>query len=325
MTPHRFGVDNYVVEKIWLIIGPTAVGKGSVGRRLAERIGGQIVSADSMKVYRRMDIGTAKPSPQARRRISHWCIDIVEPWENFSVAQYVEHADEAIAQIRSSGAIPLVVGGTSLYVKALTEGLFEAPSSDSETRRDLNRRADEEGLDALHEELSGVDPEAAGRIHPNDRKRVIRALEVYYASGKPISRLQQQWEAGRRRYQCTFIALRRDKTDLNHRINARAKRMVRSGLVEEVASLLEHPRGLSPTARKAVGYSEMIRHLRREITLTEALEKIKINTRRLARKQLSWQRRFESVRWFDLSPDEPPDKTVRRIIAEIPFQEATTK
>ncbi len=307
------------MEKIWLIIGCTAVGKGAVGRQLAHRLGGQIVSADSMKVYRRMDIGTAKPSAEARRRIPHWCIDIVEPWENFSVAQYVEHAHEAIAKIRSAGAKPLVVGGTSLYIKALTEGLFEAPSGDKNLRNSLHEKADRYGLDALHQELSQVDPDAADRIHPNDKKRIIRALEVYHASGQPISNLQQQWDAKSQRYDCTFIGLRREKSDLNHRINVRAKRMVEAGLAEEVASLQEHPMGLSPTATQAVGYSEMIEHLRGEITLDRALEQIKINTRQLAKKQRTWQRRFKNVRWFDLAADEPPEETTERIIAEISF------
>jgi len=305
------------VPKVYFIIGCTACGKGAVARELARRVGGQIVSVDSMKVYRRMDIGTAKPPPDVRAEIPYHCIDIVEPSESFSVAQYIAAADEAIQKIAAAGAVALAVGGTSLYIKALSEGLFEGPSADPAVRQDLNRRARSEGLTALHAELAAVDAEAAGRIHPNDQRRIVRALEVYKTSGRPISQLQRQWDQGQRRYECVFVGLSRAKDDLHTRINARVRRMVDAGLAEEVASLLAEPRGLSVQAAAAVGYAEMIAHLRGEATLDKAAEQIKINTRRLAKKQRTWHRRWLDVQWFDLSADETPQAAAERILCSV--------
>jgi tRNA dimethylallyltransferase len=300
------------VERLVFILGATACGKGAVGREVARRVGGRIVSVDSMKVYRRMDIGTAKPPPDLRREIPHYCIDVAEPGEHFSAARYVACADAAVADIRAAGAVPLAVGGTSLYVKALSEGLFEGPSADADLRRDLRRRADEHGTPALHAELAQVDAEAAGRVHPNDRKRIVRALEVYELTGTPISELQRQW-GERRRYDRVLVGLRRERADLHRRINRRAERMIAAGLVDEVASLLAEPAGLAPQAAQAVGYAETIAHLQGELTLDEATERIKINTRRLAKKQRTWHRRWRDVQWLDLAADEPPERTAERV------------
>ena len=310
---------NRFVARVYFIIGCTACGKGSVGRELARRVGGRILSVDSMKVYRRMDIGTAKPSTGVRAEISHYCIDLVEPSESFSVARYLECAESALAEIASAAAPALAVGGTSLYLKALSEGLFEGPSADAELREQLRARAGLEGLAELHAELSSVDPAAAAKIHPNDEKRIIRALEVHHLTGRPISELQQQWNAGKTRHDCTFIGLRRTKDDQSSRINLRAKRMVEAGLRDEVSALLAEPDGLSPQSAAAVGYAEMIQHLRGEIPLDDAIEAIKINTRRLAKKQRTWQRRFPNVQWFDLAAGDQPAAAADRILAEVDF------
>jgi tRNA dimethylallyltransferase len=314
------------VLRVYFILGCTGSGKGAVGRALARRLGaaggagGRIVSVDSMKIYRRMDIGTAKPGTQVRAETPHYCIDIVEPSESFSVAQYVRCADEAISGIRRAGAIPLAVGGTSLYVKTLSEGLFEGLSADPGLRQALEARAREEGLTALHAELRQVDPDAAERIHPNDQKRIIRALEVYRATGEPISRLQRQWDTGARRYDCVFIGLRRRKEDLNHRINLRVRTMVEMGLRDEVAALLAEPKGLAPQAAQAVGYAEMIAHLRGEIPFDEAVERIKINTRKLAKKQRTWHRRWTDAIWFEPAGDDAPEKTAQEILNRVGFE-----
>ena len=302
--------------KVLFVLGCTAGGKGSLGRELARRLGGRIVSVDSMKIYRRMDIGTAKPTLQQRAEVPHHCIDIVEPGRGFSVAQYVQHADRAIESIHSAGARALAVGGTSLYIKALSEGLFEAPSGSEELRAELRRRAQAESLAALHEELARADPDSAARIHPNDERRIVRALEVYETTGKTITELQTQWESGRRRYDCAFVGIRREKEDRNRRINARVKRMIESGLRDEVETLLAEPDGLSPQAAAAVGYAEMIAHLRGEMTLEESVERIKINTRRLARKQRTWHRRWQDVIWFDVADDEPVQRVADRVMAK---------
>jgi tRNA dimethylallyltransferase len=308
------------MPKLYFIVGCTASGKGAVGREIARRLGsraggpGEIVSVDSMKIYRRMDIGTAKPTAEIRAQIPHHCIDLVEPSESFSVAQYVQAADAAVGKIAASSAVPLAVGGTSLYIKALSEGLFEGPPTDPRAREELRSRAAKEGLAALHAEMAKQDPEAAARIHPNDERRIIRALEVFAGAGRPISELQRQWDTGRRRYDCVFLGLRRQKEDLHRRINLRVKRMVEAGLRDEVAALLAGPGGLSPQAAQAVGYAELIEHLRGRLTFEEAVERIKINTRQLAKKQRTWHRRFRDVQWLDVPADEPAGKTAERAL-----------
>ncbi|MDP6545850.1 MAG: tRNA (adenosine(37)-N6)-dimethylallyltransferase MiaA [Phycisphaerae bacterium] len=306
--------------RLYFIVGCTGCGKGAIGRHLAGLLGGEIISVDSMKVYRRMDIGTAKPTPEACAEVPHHCIDIVEPSESFSVAQYVEHADEAIGAVRAGGAIPLAVGGTSLYIKALSEGLFEGPSADPEIRAELLDRAETEGPGPLHDELAEVDPQSARRIHPNDTRRIVRGLEVYRTCGKSLTELQKQWDSGEKRYDCVFIGLRREKADQSGRINARVRRMMQAGLADEVRALLDESEPMSPTSAQAVGYAELIAHFRGECSLDEAVERIKINTRRLAKKQRTWHRRFDGVQWFDLAPDASVEETARRIIEQINFE-----
>lgn len=297
------------------VIGCTGCGKGALGRVLAERTNAEIVSADSMKVYRRMDIGTAKPSGEIRRQIPHHLIDVVEPCEEFSVARYVELAEQAIANIHARSRQVLVVGGTPMYIKALTEGLFEGPSADTATRERLIQLAQDEGNAALHARLTRLDDAAARRIHPNDRRRLVRALEVIEITGKPISALQQQWDR-ERRFSCNFVGLRRTREDQHSRTNARARRMIEQGLVEEVKSLLDKPAPLSETARKAVGYAEIIEHLAGQCSLDEAIEKIKINTRRLAKSQRTWFRRFRDVQWVDLLPDDNAAEIAERLLGQ---------
>lgn len=306
------------MDRLYIILGCTASGKGALGREIARRVGGRIVSVDSMKIYRRMDIGTAKPPAEVRAAVPHYCLDLVEPWEAFSVAQYVEHADAAVAGIRAAGAVPLAVGGTSLYLKALTEGLFEGPSSDAAFREELQARAAAEGLGALHAELAGVDPAAGARIHPNDARRIVRALEVYRHTGRPISSLQRQWE-NERRYDCVLIGLRREKEDLHRRINLRVRKMVEAGLLDEVRALRADPRGIAPQAAQAVGCAEVLEHLRGRCSFDAAVEQIKINTRRLAKKQRTWQRRFRGVTWIDVEGDEFVPRAAERVLAAVNF------
>jgi len=300
--------------QVVFLIGCTGCGKGRVGRIAAEQLGAEILSVDSMKVYRRMDIGTAKPTPEDRARVRHHMIDVVEPSESFSVARYVAGADAAIAEICRRGRRVLAVGGTCLYVKGLSEGLFEGPGADPALRAQLRQRAEAEGSAALHAELAALDPVAAARIHPNDQRRIERALEVYRLTGRPISELQRQWDRSRR-YDCRFFGLRREKTDQNRRINQRVGRMIEMGLVDEVRSLLAGPGGLGPVARQAVGYAEIIEHLEGRLSLEEAVEAIKINTRRLAKSQRTWFRRWRDVTWLDVPADEPPETTARRLLA----------
>lgn len=291
--------------KLTFIFGCTGSGKGSLGRELAQRTGGEIISIDSMKVYRRMDIGTAKPSLEVRQQITHHLIDVAEPSEEFSVARYVELADEAILDIhqRNKSKNIFVVGGTPLYVKALTEGLFEGPGADENVRNQLLEQIQNDGLDQLFEKLKQVDSEAANRIHPNDQRRIVRALEVYELTGKPISDLQEQWNQQKTRYECQFIGVRREREDQNQRTNERVRRMIEAGLVQEVQSLLDEPNPLSETAKKAVGYAQIIDHLQGNSTLADAIELIKISTRQLAKSQRTWFKRFLDTDWIDVQAD----------------------
>ncbi len=270
---------------------------------MARRIGAEVVSLDSMKVYRRMDIGTAKPPVEVRREIHHHLIDTVEPSEEFSVARYVTLAERAIADIRSRGKPVLVVGGTPLYFKALTEGLFEGPSADPAIRKRLRDEAESVGTKTLHDRLKEVDHAAAERIHPNDLRRIVRALEVFELTGRPISELQSQWDRGRARFEAAIIGLSRERREQSRRINRRVRRMMEAGLVDEVRSLLAEPEPLSRTARRAVGYAEVIDHLEGRQSLADAVEMIKINTRQFAKAQRTWFKRFESVAWVDVFPD----------------------
>lgn len=300
--------------KVTVILGVTASGKSSAAMAVARRTGGEILSVDSMQVYRRMNIGTAKPTPAEQAEVPHHLIDVVEPSESFSAARYVELADAAMADMHARGATILAVGGTALYIKALTEGLFEGPPSDEALRGELYARADAEGPAALHAELAAVDPEAAGRIHPNDLRRVVRALEVHRLTGRPISDQQQQFGCYREGFDFTFVGLRRAMAAESGRINARVRQMVADGLVEEVRSLLAEDPPPGEQARQALGYAQIIDHLEGRCTLDEAVEQIKIQTRRFAKHQRTWFRRFRDVHWIDLQDDEPAGRAADQII-----------
>lgn len=297
-----------------LILGVTASGKSRLAFELAKLLGAEVISIDSMKIYRRMDIGTAKPSKENQRQIKYHLIDVVEPSEEFSVGRFLELAEKAVGEITQNGRPIVAVGGTALYIKALLYGLFEGPGSDEKIRAQLQKEAEEQGLTRLHQELEKLDPTAAGNIHPNDAKRIIRALEVYKITGKPISSMQKQFDADEPRGGWTVIGLRREKTIESKRINARVKKMLKLGLVDEVTSLLAEEKPLSKQARCAIGYAEMIDHLAGRIALDEAVERIKKSTRRLAKGQRSWFKTFKQVNWLDVDEDEPTEAIVGRVL-----------
>lgn len=298
-----------------VILGPTAGGKSDFAVDLAERFApAEIISADSMQIYRHMDVGTAKPSIRLRERVPHHLIDSVEPGETFTVAHWLEHAERLMAFMQTRDVRPIVVGGTNLYLKALLEGLFEAPGQDAAFREQL---ADIE-TQVLHQRLAGSDPAAAERIHPNDRKRIIRALEVHHVTGQPISEQQTQWtdqDAGYR-FNPILVGLHYEPAAINPRINLRVKAMFfpekvepemaaeisprGESLQEETARLLET--GLLPKASQAaeaLGYKQVLQHFAGEMTLDEAFEKTKILTRRFAKQQRTWLKRFTGVQWID--------------------------
>lgn len=279
---------------ILLILGPTASGKSALALALAERMGAHILSVDSMQVYRGMDIGTAKPTPAERERVRHYLIDLVGPNEPFTVARFVEQADEVIRDC-AARSIPLIAtGGTPLYYKALFEGLFDGPPADEAVRNRLRELPNEE----LASRLAQVDPEAAQRIHRNDSKRLVRALEVYELTGRPISSFQTDWNGGAFRHNATWIGLNWDRDALNRRINTRVKEMLAAGWLDETQRLLETYGSLSHTAAEATGYCELIDHLDGKVSLDDATEQIKIGTRQLARRQMKWFRRWTQVKWL---------------------------
>jgi tRNA dimethylallyltransferase len=297
--------------KMILILGVTASGKGKLAFALAKSLGAEIISIDSMKVYRRMDIGTAKPPKENRDQIPYHLIDVVEPSDSFSVARFLELAIESIADIKKRNKPIVAVGGTALYIKSLLYGLFEGPGADERIRDELKAQAQAEGLDKLYEQLKTIDPATAAKISANDPRRIIRALEVYKLTGKPISAFQQQWDANASQ-DWTIIGLRREKTEESKRINARVKKMIDAGLVDEVKQLLAEPKPLSKQARSAIGYAEIINHLSGQITLDDATELIKKNTRKLAKAQRTWFKTFKNVHSLDLAPDETPDQVLAR-------------
>lgn len=290
-------------QKKILILGVTASGKGALAFELAHTLGGGVISIDSMKVYRRMDIGTAKPPLEKRKQLPYYLVDVVEPWESFSVDQFLDMAHQAIEEISEAQKPVIAVGGTAMYIKALLYGLFEGPGTEPALREQIRREIEQKGLDVLHQELVRVDPEAAERIHPNDEKRIIRALEVYRLTGRPISSFQRQWTR-REPEGWTVIGLRRPKELESRRINQRVKKMIEEGFLEEVRGLLNEPRPMSPQARAAIGYAEMIEHLEGKRPLEETIEQIKINTRRLAKAQRTWFKTFCGVHWIDIGPED---------------------
>lgn len=310
-------------QPMFLILGCTASGKGAVAFELARYLNGDILSIDSMKVYRRMDIGTAKPSAERCTCVKHHLVDVVEPWESFSMGRYIDTADEAIAHIKSTQRPIIAVGGTAMYIRGLLEGIFDGPPANDLIRTRLKAEAQSLGILSLHQRLTSIDPAAAARIHQNDYKRIERALEVYELTGRPISSFQEQFRSGRYRYPWILIGLRRDKLDASHRINLRVKRMIDAGLVDEVKTLLSDPKGLSIQAGQAVGYAEIIDYLKGNISLEDAIERIKINSRHLAKSQRTWFRSFVGVNWFDIQPDDTVESVSDRIKSWLQDQKIT--
>ena len=307
-APLTVYADMAVQTPILVILGPTASGKSALAEELARRTQAEILSVDSMQVYRGMDIGTAKPNSYERAKVKYHLIDPVDPNEHFTVARFVELADDVIAK---STAPLIATGGTPLYYKALFEGLFDGPQADAAVRDRLSLLPN----DQLHARLQAVDPPAAARIHQNDSRRMIRALEVFELTGKPITSFQTDWAAPSTRHPARFFGLLWEKEAINRRINARVKAMITAGWVEETRQLLEKYGELSMTAAEATGYRELIAHVRGQMSLDDAIEQIKIATRQLARKQMKWFKRFSNVRW--LPGDRPAEENVQEILKEM--------
>lgn len=285
-----------------VIVGPTAVGKSALAIRLAEELNGEIVSADSRQIYRGMDIGTDKPSPEESRLVPHHLIDIISPDEKFTLAIYQEMAYATIDDILERGKIPFLVGGTGQYVWAVVEG-WGVPrvEPDEALRCQLYRQAEEESPQALHDRLRQLDQKAAERIDPRNVRRVVRALEVCLKAGQPISRLQLKKPPP---YRILIIGLTMPRRELYKRIDRRVERMIRAGLVEEVQALIEQGYGYDLPAMSGLGYRQICRCIRGEISLEEALQAIKKDTRRFVHQQYTWFRLDDKrIRWFDVSKE----------------------
>ncbi|MEN6370869.1 MAG: tRNA (adenosine(37)-N6)-dimethylallyltransferase MiaA [Armatimonadota bacterium] len=308
-------------KRLVAIVGPTASGKTAAAHELARRVGAEIVSADSMAIYRGMDIGTAKPSPQERQEVPYYMVDVVGPNEPFTVADYQERAVEAVEDIISRGRLPILAGGTGLYVRAVIDGL-NIPSAgiDSALRARLKREADEKGGEWLHKQLAEVDPAAAGRLHPNDIKRIIRALEVYEQSGRPMSEIVEETRLKAPRYPgAVLYGLTMDREKLYRRIEERIDEQIRRGLVEEVRQLLDFGYDVDLPAMQGLGYKEIAAHLKGECDLSFAVETLKRSTRRFAKRQYTWFRADKRIRWIDVNDIAPAEVAV---IIETELREA---
>ena len=293
------------------IAGPTAVGKSEIALLLAEKIGGEIISADSMQVYRGLDIGTAKPDEAERKGIPHHLVDVCDLTENFDAAQFIRLAQKAVEEIQARNKIPIFCGGTGLYFKAFLSGLGEAPATNPELRAELEAAS----FESLLHELRERDSAAYEKIDKQNPRRVIRAVEVIRLTGKKFSEQRAEWKSGARSKEqgLGFFCFARAPEDLHGRINARVDAMFARGLVDETRELLTHGLEQNKTAMQAIGYRQVVEHLRGERALAETIELVKSRTRQFAKRQLTWFRRQLDLEWIELKPDESLEKCAQKI------------
>ncbi len=297
----------------WYLTGATAGGKTQVSLELARLLDAEIISLDSMAIYREMDIGTAKPTPDQRAAVVHHLLDIIDPNETFSISQYRPAALEKIEEIRGRGKEVLFVGGTALYLKTLIRGMFEGPPADWDFRNEIAAEVEKQGTEILHQRLQMIDPVSAHNLHPNDQRRITRALEVYKSTGKPLSHWQLQFDESHSVDQCRVFTLRHPRPILHKRIEARTEQMFDHGLIEEAKTLMAKWKELSKTAAQAVGYREAFAHLNDGVDMPTTIERAKIRTRRFARHQETWFRGLSECRILDLEPDFAPVQLAKEI------------
>jgi tRNA dimethylallyltransferase len=316
-NPHANHPPSFILHpRPIFIAGPTAVGKSAVALALAEKLGGEIISVDSMQVYLGLDIGTAKPSAAERARVPHHLIDVAELTEAFDAAKFVVLAQQAVMEIQSRGHVPIFCGGTGLYFKAYLEGLGEAPPSDDKLRAELEATP----LAELLHELEQRDPATFAKIDRSNPRRVVRAVEVIRLTGKPFSAQRARWgeapdepnpsDGSRGRSPHQIIGLSRQSADIHSRINARVDEMFALGLVEETRRLLEHGLAQNKTAMQAIGYRQVVEHLRGERSLATTIELVKIKTRQYAKRQMTWFRKYAPARWIELAPTDSANAIV---------------
>jgi len=305
-----------VLSHCRFLTGPTACGKTLLGLRLAETWGAEIVSMDSMALYRGMDVGTAKPTAEQRARVRHHLLDVVGPHENFSVAEYVAAAGAVCGDVVARGKVPLFVGGTGLYLRSLLRGVFQGPAADREFRQRMEAEAAGQPPDYLHRLLRECDPLSAKKLHPHDRRRLIRALEVFHVTGRPLSEQQQQPPLPPERRPRFVVWLDPPRDWLHARINRRVNEMFAAGLVDEVRRLLRAELPLGRTARQGLGYKEVIEHLELGVSLEETIERIQTRTRQFAKRQCTWFRHLEECRPIAMSGAESVEQLAERILRE---------
>ncbi len=300
-------------NRVIIILGPSASGKSEIALVLAGELGASIISADAFQIYRGMDIGTAKPSKECRRQIKHYLIDVAETDEDFDVARFKALAEEAIRKIKQQGKTPLVVGGTGLYIKALTRGLVSAPKKNKKLRDKLEKLEKNRGEGFLHQRLKKVDPEAARRIHPHDQRRIIRALEVYELTGLPLSRIQKDGEKPDNRFEFIKIGLMRPRKELYKRAEERIDEMFKQGWIEEVRTLLDKNYQPRLVSMHALGYQEISRFLAGKITLEKAKSLIKQNTRQFIKRQLTWFKKETDIHWINIDKNQRNEEILLQI------------
>ncbi len=305
----------------WYITGATASGKSATSMELARRLDAEIVSLDSMAIYLGMDVGTAKASPAWQAEVPHHLIDILQPTQGFSVTQYRERALLAIQDIVARGKRVVFVGGSALYLKAMLRGIFEGPAADPEFRQSIAQELESIDVAELHKRLQQVDPISAHKLHPHDQRRIIRALEVYRATGQPISYLQNEFDTAHSPTDCKVFTLRHPRNVLHDRIRQRVDWMFQNGLVPEVKGLLDEYGKLGKTAAQAVGYREVIDHIQGQQSLERTQELVLFRTRQFARHQETWFRGLAECRMIDL-PEEVPAGKIPETVVEQLLQQA---
>lgn len=301
-----------------VIVGPTAVGKTDISIKVAKALDCEIISADSMQIYKYMDIGTAKPTLQEREGVPHHLMDFLDPADDFSVVQFQSLALEIIEKIHQKGKIPMVVGGTGLYVNSLVYPMnFTEAQEDPDFRQHMQEQADVLGKEFLYTTLAKIDPETAKRLHPNDVRRIIRALEIHHLTGKTMSHYRQDFERAKAPYNLVMIGLTMDRQKLYKRIEARIDKMVKNGLLDEVKGLLDHGYSVNMTSMQGLGYKEMAIFIHGKASFNQAVEILKRNTRRFAKRQITWFKRDKRILWIDVESFASKELLANWIITHI--------
>ena len=306
------------MKDLFILGGPTAVGKTEISIKLAQKLNGEIISADSMQIYKSMDVGSAKISKEEMRGVPHHLVDIIEPSEDFSVAEFKERAESAIEEITDSKKLPMLVGGTGFYINSLIYNYsFADTNKDEEYREYLTKLAESEGKEYVHSLLKDIDEESYNKLYPNDLKRVIRALEVYKVSGKPMSEFAAEQDILDIPYNVYYFVLNMDRQKLYSRINSRVDIMMENNLIDEVIKLKEMGYNADMQSMKGIGYKEVLYYLNGEISLNEAVEMIKQGSRNYAKRQLTWFRKDTRVNWVNKDDFDGDDEIVEYIASQL--------